>query len=235
MSAASAIRLLVHGARGRMGTRIAALARDDARFKLVAAHDIEDRAQADAIAPSAFDAIIDFSSSEGALHAAELAIKHRAALVVGTTGLSSNFLEFIEVAARSTPVMIAANTSLGVAVLNHLAAEAARLLGSDFDVDLIEAHHAMKRDAPSGTALRLRDALRHEADVELPDERIHSIRAGDIIGEHTIQFSGPGEKIKIFHSATNRDLFARGALRAAAWLRGKPPGRYTIEQSFGLV
>ncbi len=234
MTTSHPIRLLVHGARGKMGARIVDLARQDVRFNVVAAHDVDDAAQADAIAVGSIDAVIDFSSTQGARHATELALKHRAALLIGTTGLPSDFVEFSGLAARSIPVMIAPNTSLGVAVLAHLAAEAARLLGNDFDIQLIDDHHAAKRDAPSGTALRLRDALRQKTGVELPLERIKSIRQGDTIGRHTIIFSGPEENLEILHSATSRDLFARGALRAAVWLHGKAPGRYTVEQSFGL-
>ena len=129
--------------------------------------------------------------------------------------------------------MIAPNTSLGVAVLNHLAAVAAGLLGTRYGVNLIEAHHTGKRDAPSGTALRIADTLRR-AGAELPAESIHAIRSGDVVGEHTVEFAGGGERIRICHMATSRDLFARGALEAAAWLHGRPPGRYTIEQALGL-
>jgi 4-hydroxy-tetrahydrodipicolinate reductase len=234
MTSTSPIQLLVHGAQGKMGARIAALARDDARFMLIAAHDVDDRDRAAAIEPGSISAIIDFSSDSGAQHAAHLARTHRAALLVGTTGLSRKSLEMIEESARFAPVMIAPNTSLGVAVLSHLIAQAARLLGPDFDIDIIEAHHTMKRDAPSGTALRLQRSLRENAGVDLPAERIHAIRAGDIVGEHTVEFSGPGERLKFSHFATNRDLFARGALRAMAWLHGKAPGSYTIEQSLSL-
>jgi 4-hydroxy-tetrahydrodipicolinate reductase len=229
------IRVFINGARGKMGARIEALARADGRFNVAAALDLDDIARADAMPIGAFDVLIDFSSDDGAQHGAQLAVRHRAALLVGTTGLSRNSLDAIDVAARSVAAMIASNTSLGVAVLNHLATEAARLLGSEFHIDLIEAHHAMKRDAPSGTALNLARAMREKTGCALPSERIHSIRAGEIIGDHTVQFSGPGEILKILHFATNRDLFARGALRAAVWLHGKPPGRYSIEQSLGLA
>ena len=234
MSDMKPTRLLINGAQGRMGARIAALARDDARFTVVAAIDRDDSAAADAIAPRGVDVIIDFSTESGTIRAIELAKRHSAALVIGTTGLSEACVGQIERAASSVAVMLAANTSLGVGVLNYLVGEAARLLGPEFNIDLIESHHTMKRDAPSGTALRLVQALKDKANVNLPPERVHSIRAGDIIGEHTIQFSGPGERITISHAASNRDLFARGALRAAAWLFRKPPGRYTIEQSLGL-
>lgn len=176
------VRLLVHGSQGRMGARIAALARDDARFTLVAAHDRDDAAQADAIARGAIDAIIDFSSDDGAQRAAHHAQRLGAALLVGTTGLSAPTLKNLELTGKSVPVMVAANTSLGVAVLGHLAAEAARLLGPEFDIDLIEMHHTMKRDAPSGTALRLVAALRERAGTDLDPQRVHCIRAGDIVG-----------------------------------------------------
>ncbi len=118
--------------------------------------------------------------------------------------------------------------------MTHLVAEAARLLGGNYDVDLIEVHHAGKRDAPSGTALRIAESMRQRSGIELPADRIHPVRAGDVVGEHTVEFSSAGERIRITHLATSRDLFARGALDAAAWLHRRDPGRYTIEQSLGL-
>jgi 4-hydroxy-tetrahydrodipicolinate reductase len=234
MTHAKSTALFINGAKGRMGARIIDLAQRDARFRVAAAHDLDDLNSADRLPVGTFDVIIDFSSDEGALHAAQLAVKHRAALLVGTTGLSSKSLDAIESAARAAAVVVAPNTSLGVAVMTHLAIEAARLLGSEFNVDLIDFHHAAKRDAPSGTALRLAAAIRDRAAVNLDTSRIHSIRAGEIIGEHQLHFAGPGETLTITHSATSRDLFARGALRCAAWLHGKPHGRYTIEQTLGL-
>ncbi len=235
----SVIRLAVCGAAGHMGARVCTLARDDPQFTLVSQIDrtTPGGESQTSVAPvdAPIDAVIDFSSDEGARRAAELAVRHGAALLVGTTGLSRQTLSAIEVAARSIPAMVAANTSIGVAVLNHLVAAAARLLGSNYEVNLVEVHHTRKRDAPSGTALRIVETLRREAGVELPDERVHAIRMGDVVGEHTVEFAGPGERIKICHFATNRDLFARGALLAAAWLHGHPPGRYTIEQSLGIT
>ena len=228
------IRLTIVGAAGRMGARTCSLARDDPRFDLVARIDL--RADGDTVrrleAPC--DVVIDFSSDEGARGAASMALEHRAALLVCTTGLSPQTLSTIEVASRSIPVVVAANTSAGVAVMNHLASEAARLLGPAYHVDIIEVHHAAKRDAPSGTALRIADAIRRRAGISLPPQRLHSIRAGDVVGEHTVEFAGPGERLRIIHMATSRDLFAQGALNAAVWLHGRPPGRYTIEQSLGL-
>lgn len=227
------IRLAVNGAAGRMGARTCDLSRDDPRFELVARIDQDRNACAgDTDAP--IDIVIDFSTDEGARNAATLAMQRRAALMVGTTGLSRQTLSVIEVASQSIPVMVAPNTSAGVAVMVHLVCEAARLLGRDHDVDLVEVHHSGKRDAPSGTALRIAEAMRERAGIELPPDRIHAIRAGEVVGEHTVEFFSSGERIKVTHTATSRDLFALGALDAAAWLHGRPPGRWTIEQSLGL-
>ena len=227
------IRLAVHGAAGRMGARVCTLARDDPRFELVAEIDQEGNTDAARVTGATFDALVDFSSDEGARAAANLAMERGAAAVLGTTGLSTQTLAVIDVASQSAPFIVAPNTSIGVAVVNHLAAVAARLLGPRYMINLVETHHAGKRDAPSGTALRIADTLRR-AGAELPDERIQAIRTGDVVGEHTVEFAGAGERIKICHAATSRDLFARGALEAVAWLHGRPPGRYTIEQALGL-
>ena len=235
MTRPSGIRLLVNGAQGKMGARIVSLARGDSRFAQIDAIDRDDAAKAAMIAPGSIDVIIDFSSDEGARSAAELATRLRCALMVGTTGLSVHSLSQIASIARVAPVMIAANTSLGVAVLNHLVAEAARLLGRDYLITLTEVHHTMKRDAPSGTALRLKQTLHDKAGIDLSADQIRSIRTGDVIGDHTLEFAGTLDVIRISHSAVSRDLFASGALRAAAWLCGKPPGRYSIEESFGLA
>jgi 4-hydroxy-tetrahydrodipicolinate reductase len=228
------IRLAIVGAAGRMGARICTLARDDPRFEIVARIDVRDDGGTVRRLAADCDVVIDFSSDEGARAAVAMAVERRSALLVCTTGLSVQTLSAIEVAARSLPVIVAANTSPGAAVTSHLAAEAARLLGPAYHCDIIEVHHAAKRDAPSGTALRIADAMRRRTGVALAPERIHSIRAGDVVGEHTVEFAGPGERLRITHMATSRDLFARGAINAAAWLSGRPPGRYTIEESLGL-
>ena len=228
------IRLAVHGAAGRVGALVSRLARADSRFDVVAEIDLEqgDDVSSGSLATSVpVELVIDFSSDAGARSAASLAEKHAAALVVGTTGLSPQTLDSLDVAARAVPVLVAANMSVGVAVLADLVARAARLLGPGYDVSLIEQHHVHKLDAPSGTALHLADALRREGGVELRPDQIHAVRGGDVVGEHTVEFAGPGERIRLAHLATSRDLFARGALRAAAWLVGQQPGRYTIEQA----
>lgn len=226
------IRLVIHGAAGRMGTRIRALARADARFEVLAAIDQDEQFDASVDPNAAVDVVIDFSSDQGTSSAVTIATNHGAALLIGTTGLSRQTLDIIEVATRKVPVMVAPNTSIGVAVFTNLVARAARLLGSGYDVKLTEHHHKHKVDAPSGTALRIAEQMRREAGIELTADQIHSIRSGDIVGEHFIEFISPDERIKFHHIATDRDLFARGALQLAAWLHGQEPGRYTIEQTF---
>lgn len=223
-------RLIIHGSTGRMGARLIALAANDSRYEIVSQLSRAD----DASRAAPCDAVIDFSTDEGAQRAAEIALAHRAALLVGTTALSQQTLEKLGFAATSIPVMIAPNTSLGVAVLNFLIAHAARLLGPEADIALTDVHHKAKRDAPSGTAMRLARTLRAVPGARLPDDHIHCLRAGDVVGEHTVEFFLPGERILLRHAASSRDLFASGALRAAAWLAGRAPGYYTIEDSLGL-
>ena len=237
------VRLLINGARGRMGALLAGLARDDSRYVIAAQRDVNDHDHASGgpLAPGpAIDVVIDFSSDVGVRDACRLAREHHAALLVGSTGLSAQTMALLDETARSVAVLPAPNTSLGVAVLALLAGEAARLLGPSFDIDIIETHHTMKKDAPSGTALRLakaieqRSAARGGGTTPFPSQRIHSIRAGDVVGEHIVHFAGPGERLTLTHTATSRELFARGALQAALFLAGKPPGRYTIEQALGI-
>lgn len=225
------INLAVFGANGRMGARIVELARQDERFRVTARYDIN-------LVPENkpdFQVLIDFSSDDGAQKALELALKQDAALLVGTTALSAETRQAMERAGEKIPVLIAPNMSLGVAVLNHLLAEAVRLLAPGYDIDLVESHHIHKKDAPSGTAVRLLETIRRTRGSALPDDRVHALRAGDIIGEHSIRFAGPGEIIELSHRATTRDLFVLGALRAAAWIRDQPPGRYTINDVLGLT
>lgn len=188
------------------------------------------------------DAIIDFSIAPALPLIAKAAERAKIPLVSGTTGLSDDAKNALESATRAIPVLWAANMSLGVEVLSELAKQAALQLGPAFDVEIVEAHHRAKVDSPSGTAHRLADAVR-EARAGLvarygregivgarPSDEIGilAIRGGDVIGDHTVHFLGPGERIELTHRATSRDLFAHGALRAAKWIAGKGAGRYTI-------
>ncbi|MCA9283625.1 MAG: 4-hydroxy-tetrahydrodipicolinate reductase [Phycisphaerales bacterium] len=228
---ASMIRVAVSGAAGRMGLRVCALLSERSDATLAAAIDRAPIASLPTLhRDTPIDAIIDFSSPEGAIAAAELAVERGAALLVCTTGLGPDATASMEQASRHVPVMLAPNTSLGVAVVRRLVAAAATMLGQAFEIEIVEAHHARKKDAPSGTALSLASAL-SDAGRPVPAERIHALRGGDVVGEHEVWFCGPGETIRIAHQAINRDLFAAGAIRAACWLAGQSAGRYRIEDS----
>ena len=188
------------------------------------------------------DVVIDFSQPTALPHLLKLAMHKKIAVVSGTTPLDATGERLLDEAAKIVPVLWAANTSLGVQVLAELVTLAVQKLGLGFDVEIVETHHRAKIDAPSGTAERLRLAV-EEARGELrrvpgregnvgprrADEiGVFAVRGGDVIGDHTIHLLGPGERLELTHRATNRDLFARGALRAARFLHGKPPGRYTM-------
>jgi 4-hydroxy-tetrahydrodipicolinate reductase len=233
------LRLLVHGATGRMGQAIQRLAAErPGAFQVVgavsrnvgqrvvdgvpqfAAHELSG-------APDC-DVVIDFSLPEAFDPLLAHCVAHARPLVSGTTGLSTGQIAALDSAAARIPVLWASNFSLGVAVLNDLVERAARAL-QDWDCDIVEQHHTRKLDAPSGTALTLGGAA--ERGGATP--RYASIRAGDIVGEHTVQFAAPGERIELTHRATNRDIFARGALHAAAWLARQGPGRHRIADLIG--
>ena len=171
----------------------------------------------------AFDVAVDFSLPEGFDPILALCVARGAALVSGTTGLNDSQRANLDAAARQIPVLWASNFSLGVAVLAELVERAAAALPG-WDCDVIEAHHTQKKDAPSGTALTLGEAAGSAGGT------VHyaSLRAGDIVGEHTVQFTGLGERIELVHRAGNRDIFARGALHAAVRLAGKPAAAYRV-------
>ena len=220
-----------------MSSRLRALAGEDDRYNLLeewGLHDDQHPASGTKISRGELDVIIDFSTEQGAQKSLELTRETGCALLVGTTGLSRGILDDIEDSAESSPVMIAPNTSLGAVTLIHLAALAAEVLGSRSDVTILERHHRSKRDMPSGTALRLLEKIRARTGLNFSPQDVLSVRAGDLAGEHEIEFSGPGERLKIFHSVANRDVFVRGALEAAAWLCEQESGLYTIEQFLGI-
>ena len=170
-----------------------------------------------------FDVAVDFSLPQGFDRILAACVARNAALVSGTTGLEGPQLESLQLAGQRIPVLHASNFSLGVAVLTELVERAAAALPG-WDCDIVEAHHARKQDAPSGTALTLGESAgRAGAAVHYA-----SLRAGDIVGEHLVQFTGTGERIELIHRAANRDIFARGALAAAARLAGRPPGSYGL-------
>jgi 4-hydroxy-tetrahydrodipicolinate reductase len=226
-------RLLIHGASGRMGRALLRLAAERSDLVVVAAVSAHGEALAEAgdvpVLPAArlaevaaFDVAVDFSLPEAFDALLALCQARGAALVSGTTGLSPVQTSALDAAAERVAVLWAPNFSAGVAVLTELVRQAAAALPG-WDADVVEAHHIHKKDAPSGTALHLGAA------VEAGRGRAPayaSLRAGDIVGEHTVQLSGPGERLELVHRATNRDIFARGALEAALRLAGRGPGRY---------
>lgn len=227
------IRLALVGARGRMGRRIEALAEGRSDLRIVARIGRDDPAHGASREAVRADVVVDFSSIEGSARAIAATRADGAGLLVGTTGLPAPVLQELRELSARHAVLIAPNTSLGVAVLRQLARRAAELLGpAGWSVDLVESHHDRKKDAPSGTALAIARAL-DEGGLGVEAGRIHAIRAGDTIGEHEIRLAGPGERIHLMHQAVTRDLFAEGALRAACWLSGRAPGLYTMDDVLG--
>jgi len=191
------------------------------------------------------EVLIDFTTPEATMNFLSAAQKDRVPLVIGTTGLTAGQLDRLEIAAKDIPVLQAANMSLGVNLLFYLVGKVAAALGDDYDIEITETHHRFKKDAPSGTALELarricaatgRDfnsCLTHgregrEANRQPGAIGMHARRQGDVVGEHTIAFSTKGETVELSHKAHSRDIFARGALEAAAWLVGKNPGLYNM-------
>jgi 4-hydroxy-tetrahydrodipicolinate reductase len=237
----SPIRLAITGANGHMGRAFQALLQDDARFELVA----KIARNEDWRAAPGLDVVIDFSTPEGFDAALAHCEAHGVALVAGTTGIDAAQHARFAAAAAKIPVLYAANFSLGIAVLTRLLSEAAAAL-PDWDLEIIEAHHARKVDAPSGTALALGRAaaaargqdFEHVAVLarrghtgKRPGNAIgfSSIRAGEIVGEHTALLATRDERIELAHRACDNTIFARGALAAAAWIARKPPGGYSLD------
>jgi len=204
-----------------------------------------------ASAPKGNSVIIDFTSPEASLDYLKEAAKYRIPIVIATTGFDAKQRRAIKRLARRTPTLLSANTSLGVNVLVSLLGKAAKMLGDDYDVEIIEAHHRFKKDAPSGTALALGRSVAGALDRDLDKVGINgrkglvgergkkeiamlSVRAGDIVGEHTVIFGGIGERLEFIHRAHSRDTFAHGAIRAAQWLANQKSGLYDMQDMLGL-
>jgi 4-hydroxy-tetrahydrodipicolinate reductase len=241
-------RVIITGAKGRMGQALIACAKNFPQLQVVAALGRGDDAGA-AIAQS--DVVIDFSSHLATPGLVELCAKNKKAIVIGTTGHAQNEKEAILKAGSRIPIVLASNFSTGVNTLFWLTRKAAEILGSDFDLEVMEMHHRLKKDAPSGTAKSLAEILadvrqqqldkvaRHGR-VGIVGERtaseigVHSIRGGDVVGDHTVIFANVGERVELTHKASSRDTFANGALRAAEWLVKQKPGLYDMQDVLGL-
>ena len=197
------------------------------------------------------DVIIDFTLPEVTVEIARYAQQNTKHLVLGTTGFDEDQLSVIRRCANDVPVVMAPNMSIGVNVMFKVAAILTQLLGEDYDIEIFEAHHKLKKDAPSGTALGLARSIAEVKGVRLEDHAcygrhgiigvrpegeigIQTLRAGDIVGDHTVLFAGNNERIEIKHQAHSRQNFANGALRAARWLKGKNPGLYSMIDVLGL-
>ncbi len=253
-------RIIVNGAAGRMGKALASVVSEHGDALIVASlvrpggalearptPNTGDPAYVSKLADSInADVLVDFSGQSGFDAALKLALSRGIAFVSGSTGLDPSQIQALDQAAKRIPLLWAANFSVGVTVLEHLVGEAARLL-PDWDCEIIESHHRHKVDAPSGTALMLgrrADEARGIEDSTPVLERNgpreagsigYSVsRGGDIVGEHEVRLAGIGERVELVHRANNRDIFAHGALRAACWLAGKAPGRYTMANMLGL-
>jgi 4-hydroxy-tetrahydrodipicolinate reductase len=226
----SAARILLVGADGRMGQAVVAAAAQDPGLTITAG--IE---RGDPIGPAieSCDVVIDFSAADATEAVCQACAQYGKPLVLGTTGHSATQKEAVAAAAQKIPLVFAANFSVGVNVLFALTRRAAELLGDDFDLEVVEMHHRTKKDAPSGTAKRLLEILQ---EVRRGQHAIpaHSIRAGDIVGEHTVIFAGAGERLELTHRAASRETFAVGALRAARWALEQPAGLYNMEDVLAL-
>ncbi len=261
------IDIAITGAAGRMGQRLVALARADGGFNIVGAVERPDHpAQGKdpgelsgigAIGtPITFDlkktpkVLIDFTIPPSTRHWLKTCRDRKIAMLIGTTGLQSPDHAAIEQASADIPILQSPNMSLAVFVLFKLAAQAAKLLGDDYDIEITETHHRFKKDAPSGTAYELADSVlkaigkkrdslkfgRHgDETTRKPGEvGMHSLRLGDEVGKHSVFFAALGERLELTHNATNRDTFVHGALRAAKWLAAQKAGRYTLADVLGI-
>lgn len=266
------LNIIVSGASGKMGTRILSLAKDSREFNVVGAleHRSHDRVGADigevigtgkidvpltdtidSVREKA-DVLIDFSAPEASLQISKIAAEKKIAMVIGTTGFKKEDIAEIRSCCKDIACVLAPNMSVGINLLLKSLKDIAAVLGDDYDVEIIEAHHRLKKDAPSGTALRIAQVLADALNRNLEETAVYTrkgiigerttkeigmqtIRAGDIVGEHTVLFGGPGERIEITHRASSRDTFAQGALKAALWVSKQPPGFYDMRDVLGLV
>jgi len=241
-------RVIIHGSRGRMGQALIACARRLPDLETVGEIDQGDHLEA---VIDRADVVVDFSLPHALPEVARLCGRYGKALVSGTTGLSDEERAELEAAARLVPVVWASNFSTGVNTLFWLTRKAAEILGPGFDLEVVEMHHRLKQDAPSGTATTLAEILAAVRGQQLADVArhgregvvgpstseeigLHALRGGDVVGDHTVIFAAPGERVELSHQAASRDTFANGALRAAVWIRAQPPGLYDMQAVLGL-
>ena len=241
-------KLIITGSKGRMGKAVIRCASTDPEFTVIGAVDLGDSLGS---FTSEAEVIIDFSFHDATRAIAEKAAEHRKALVIGTTGHTEADRMAIEKLTATVPTVWASNFSTGVNTLFWLTRKAAEILGTDFDLEVIEMHHRQKQDAPSGTASTLTQILSEVRNLQPESDLchgrngivgprsdreigVHAVRGGDVVGDHTVFYAAQGERLELTHRATSRDTFAKGALRAAKWLLGRPAGLYTMQHVLGL-
>jgi 4-hydroxy-tetrahydrodipicolinate reductase len=242
------IRLLIHGSKGRMGQSLIRCAGEDAELAVTAEVDAGDDFAA-ALAGS--DAVIDFTHAPATAGIAEATAAAGKVLVIGTTGHSDDDRARISAASQKIPIVFAPNFSIGVNTLFWLTRKAAEILGPDFDLEVVEMHHRLKKDSPSGTARRLAEILADVRGLDYAEDvrhgregmvgertpaeiGMHAIRGGDVVGDHTVIFAQTGERVELTHKASSRETFAKGALRAAKWAASQPAGLYDMQDVLGL-
>jgi 4-hydroxy-tetrahydrodipicolinate reductase len=242
------LKLLINGAKGRMGQTLVSCAAADPDLQVAAQVDVGDD-----LASSLPDceAVVDFSHAAATASIAQMCAQSGKILVIGTTGQENSARQSVKNSARQIPIVFAPNFSAGVNTLFWLTRKTAEILGPEFDLEIIEMHHRLKKDAPSGTAKRLAEilceirGLSYEADVchgreGMVGERtgteigMHAVRGGDVVGEHIVIYAGPGERVELTHRASSRETFAKGALRAVKWAQHQPPGLYDMQDVLGL-
>ncbi len=241
-------RVIITGAKGRMGQALVACAKNFRQLEVVGQIDTGDDLAA---VIDKGDVVIDFSTHTATVEVAALCARHGKALVIGTTGHTDTDTFEITKSRAKISIVWASNFSTGVNTLFWLTRKAAEILGPDFDLEVVEMHHRLKRDAPSGTAktlaeiladvrqLRLAEAARHGRSGIVGERKpseigIHSLRGGDVVGDHTVVFANTGERVELTHKASSRDTFANGALRAALWVVNQKPGLYDMQDVLGL-
>ena len=242
------LKILVTGCKGRMGQAVIQATESHSDCAIGAMIDVGDSLEAALVK---CDAVIDFTTHHFSSELVAACLKHRKALVMGTTGHTGDELAQIRDAAKTIPLVLAPNFSVGVNTLFWLTRKAAQILGESFDLEVIEMHHRMKTDSPSGTARRLVEILCEETNLSYETDTrhgrkgdvgartkkeigVHALRGGDVVGDHTVVFANVGERVELTHKASSRDTFANGAVRAAAWLRDQKPGLYDMQDVLGL-
>lgn len=242
------IKIIITGSKGRMGQALLAWAPRHSELQVVGQVDQGDDLRS---VIGASDVVIDFSSHQATPEIVRCCVANSKALVIGTTGHSDTARAQIRAESAKIPIVFASNFSTGVNTLFWLTRKAAEILGPGFDLEIVEMHHRMKKDAPSGTAKTLAEILADVRNAQLSSvarhgregivgERtseeigIHSVRGGDVVGDHTVMFSTAGERLELTHKASSRDTFANGALRAAAWVSRQRPGLYDMQDVLGL-